>query len=189
MNELTDSEKWDMINIQITKDYPKMVADANRITSYNKVQFEDLLPFCITELLTKKPLDYLYQLIVLDKKLPNYMGKSMSLNIRSSTSPYWIKYRREGYNSRGGYLADTKDEFNKKNFDEIRLDTEFEAGECALKALEALDFYHNTLLTEHFMNNMTFVAIRKKYGISIAHIRKDIAAGVKLIQQKCNQLI
>lgn len=187
MNELTDNEKWDMISIQITKDYPKIEADAKRITSYNFIQFQDLLPFCISELLTKKPLNYLYKLIVLDKKLPNYMGRSLSLNIRSSTSPFWLKYRREGYNSRGIYLSDTQNEFSKNKFDQIEIEFEITNEECALKALESLDFYHKALLDDYYMKGMTFTAMHLKYGITLAHLKRDVTKGIKLIKEKCSQ--
>lgn len=193
MNDLTTSEKWDYINIQVTKDYPKMAADAKRITSYNSEQFEDLLPFCIAELLTKKSIDYLYKLIVLDKALPNFMGKSMSLNLRSSTSPFWSKYRREGYNSRGIYLKETDKAYIQGEFEEItEWDTPAEhidSFECMMAALNKLDFYHSALLNDYFIKEMTFKAMNEKYGISLAHLRKDIDHGIKLIQQHCNHFL
>ena len=108
--ELTQEDKTREINETIKRVYPKMIADYNRITTYNRKQYEDLLPFCLAELITKKSIDYQYQLICVDKKLANYIGRSMSLNIRSNTSPFWQHYRRETYVSRGVYLTDNEKE-------------------------------------------------------------------------------
>ena len=69
MNNLTDDEKRALVDREITLAYPKMYKDFLRITGYNNEQWEDLLPFCISEFLTKKPIDYQYQVSVIDKKL------------------------------------------------------------------------------------------------------------------------
>ena len=58
---ITDEDKIREINIMVSKAYPKMLEDYQRISSYNKKQYEDLLPFCIAELLGKKSIDYQYQ--------------------------------------------------------------------------------------------------------------------------------
>ena len=186
MNELTDTEKWEYIKIQITKDYPKLVADAKRITSYNAEQFEDLLPFCITELLTKKPLTYLYKLIVLDKALPNYMGKSMSLNIRSSTSPFWSKYRKQMYNNRGVYLAETEDAYVNGQYDEIEI-SEDSNYECMMEQPNKMNFYNQAILTDYFIYEMTDQQLNKKYGISLNNLRKAVDEGLAIIRDACKQ--
>ena len=183
---LTDTEKWEHIKIQITKDYPKLVADAKRITSYNAQQFEDLLPFCIAELLTKKPLDYIYKLIVLDKALPNFLGKSMSINIRSSSSPFWSKYRKQMYHNRGVYLAETEDAYINGQYDEIEI-SEDENYNCMMAQLSKMNFYNQAILTDYFINEMTYQQLNKKYGISLNHLRKAVDEGLTIIREACKQ--
>jgi hypothetical protein len=190
--ELTEQEKKQAIDREITKCYPKMLADSLRITSYNHKQFEDLLPFVISEFITKKPIDYQYKVCCVDKKLLNYIGRSLSLNLRSSTSTFWNKYRKEAYNSRGTYIVEY-DEFGTYNWDEIvdpdkRIE-DMSPGECLFAAIDNLDFYFKALITEYYLNNLTLIEINEKYKIPINAIRKDLKQGVKLIQQHCTHWV
>jgi len=186
---LTDNEKQECINKEITRSYPKMYADSLRITSYNNVLFQDLFPCVLSEFLTKKPIDYQYKVCCVDKKLANYIGRSMSLNLRSSTSTYWNKYRKEAYNSRGTYIVEI-DEFGKHPLDFIpepdKRVEDMSPRECLYAAIDNLDFYFKTLISEYYINDLTLTEINEKYKIPINAIRKDLKQGVKLIQQHCS---
>jgi len=191
--DLTEEEMREMINIKITQVYPKLYKDFLRITSYNREQFEDLLPFCIAEFLSKKDITYQYKVAVIDNALPNYMGKSMSINLRSSSSPFWHQYRQEGYNSRGAYLAETNNKYIQGEFDEIQdmlsPATEVDPYECMMSAISKLDFYHQPLITDYYLKGMTYQQMNKKYGIALRHLKLAIDEGIKQIQQHCNQFI
>jgi hypothetical protein len=185
---LTEQEKKELVNRAITQAYPKMEKDLKRITSYNHELWEDLLQFCLSEFLTKKPLDYQYKVCVTDNKITNYMGRSMSLNLRSNSSPFWHQYRKNGYNSRGVYLVEYEN-FETYDWEEpIDLDMELKNMnplECVHWALEQVDFYHRALLDDYYLKDMTYKEIRNKYGIPLHHVRKDIEKGVSLLQEHC----
>ena len=190
---LTEDEMREMVNIKITQVYPKLYKDFRRITSYNHQQFEDLLLFCLHEFLTKKPVSYQYKVSVIDDALPNYMGKSMSLNLRSSSSPYWHQYRQEGYNSRGAYLAETGTKLVQGEYDEIQdmlsPATEVDPFECMLMAIQKLDFYHQPLLTDYYLKGMTYKQMNQKYGISLRHLKMAVEEAIKQVQQHCKHFI
>jgi len=186
-DELTDSEKRDMINHAITRHYPKMLKDERRITSYNYEQYSDLLSFCIEQFLTKKDLNYQYKVCVTDDAILNYMGRSMSLNLRSSSSPYWNQIRKQSYNYRGVYLAETDQAYIKGEFDEIEI-REDNNYECMLTQLEKLDFYHKPLVIDYYINGMTFVQMNKKYGISLSNLKIAINKGIEIIKNECKKL-
>ena len=192
-DELTDEEKRELINRGIEKHHTKLYQDYRRITSYNHERFEDLLPFCIHEFLTKKPLDYQFQVVVKDDTLPNYMGRAMSLNLRSSSSPFWHKYRQEGYNSRGAYLAEEEDRYLQGSYDEIpdllSPAEDVDPYECMLSAIKKLDFYHQPLLTDYYLNSMTYSQMNKKYGIPLNHLKKAVETAIKQIRQHCKHFI
>jgi len=193
IDELTEDEMRDMVNIKITQIYPKLYKDFRRITSYNYEQFEDLLLFCLHEFLTKKPISYQYKVAIIDNALLNYMGKSMSLNLKSSSSPFWHNYRQESYNSRGAYLAETENKYIQGEFDEIQdmlsPATEVDPYECMMAAISKLDFYHKPLITDYYLKSMTYKQMNEKYGISLPHLKIAINEGIKQIQQHCNQFI
>lgn len=189
---LTEQEKKTLIDRAITQAYPKMYKDFIRITSYNREHYEDLLLFCLSEFLTKKSIDYQYKVAVTDGKLANYMGRSMSMNLKSSTSPFWQNYRKSAYNSRGAYLVEYE-EYGQHDLPEIQ-DPDMELKdmnprECMMWALEQINFYHRALLEEYYLNDKTYKDIREKYGIPLQHIRKDLEAGVKLLQEHCKHFI
>ena len=191
--DLTEEEMRTKVNIAFEKAYPKIYKDFRRITSYNHEQFEDLLPFCIHEFLIKKPIHYQYKVAVIDNALPNYFGRSMSLNLRSSSSPYWHQYRREGYNSRGAYLAEYDPKNARIEYDEIQdmlsPVTEIDPFECMMHAISKLDFYHQPLLTDYYINEMTYKQMNQKYGISLRHLKDAVEEGIRQIQQHCKHFI
>ena len=188
MGNLTDEQKRNAINAAITKHWDKMCADEKRITSYNSELWSDLLSFCLTEFLDKKSIDYQYQVAVTNDKLKHYIGRSMSLNLRSKTSPYWSKIRRYTYNTRGTYLVDY-DEFDKhEHFQlsdpDLTLE-QFNPRECMMASLDKIDFYHRQLITDYYLNGMSYKDMHEKYGITLNSIRRDVKKGIALIQQHC----
>jgi hypothetical protein len=189
---LTEEEKKQEIDREVTRCYPKMYADSLRITGFGHKKFQDLLPFVISEFLTKKDINYQYKVCCIDKKLLNYIGRSMSLNLKSSTSTYWNKYRKEGYNSRGSYLVEY-DEFNTYEWDEVvdpdRRVEDMNPGECLHAAIDKLDFYFKPLIMDYYLHNLTLKDMNEKYGIPLNSLRKDIKKGVKLIQKHCSNWV
>jgi len=184
--ELTDEEKRDMINIAITKHYKKMLQDEKRITSYNYHLYSDLLSFCMEQFLSKKSLEYQYKVTVTDDAILNYMGRAMSLNLRSSTSPYWSHIRRDSYNFRGIYLAETDKAYINGDYDVIQ-EQEMDNHGCMLQALEQLDFYHRPLLTDYYLNGLNYSQLNKKYGISLKHLKTAIEEGLNIIKTECKK--
>jgi hypothetical protein len=186
IDELTEDEMRDMINREITLAYPKMLLDEKRITSYNYHLYSDLLSFVLAEFLGKKSIQYQFQVCCINKKVLNYIGKSMSLNLRSSSSPYWNQIRKQSYNYRGVYLAETDQAYITGQYDEITIaeDADFE---CMLIQLEKLDFYHKPLLVDYYIQGMTFIQLNKKYGISLRHLREAINKGLEIIRTECKK--
>ena len=186
VEELTDDEKRDMINIAIAKHYPKMLLDEKRITSYNYHLYSDLLSFCMEQFLCKKDINYKYKVCVTDDAILNYMGRSMSLNLRSSSSPYWSHIRRDSYNYRGIYLAETDKSYINGDYDEIvvKEDADYD---CMLTQLDKLDFFHKPLVTDYYLNGMTYAQLNKKYGISLKHLNQAINKGLEIIRTECRK--
>jgi hypothetical protein len=189
MNDLTDAEKRDMINHAITTHYPKMLKDERQITSYNYHIYSDLLSFCMEQFLTKKPLEYQFQICVTDDKILNYMGRSMSLNLRSNSSPYWNHIRKQSYNYRGVYLAETDKAYLKGEFDEIDRFDNPDEYECMMAALDKLDFYYKPLVTDYYIKGISFVKMNKKYGISLANLKKAVTEGIAIMRQHCKDFL
>jgi hypothetical protein len=186
VDELTDDEKRDMINVSITKHYPKMLKDEKRITSYNYHLYSDLLSFCMEQFLCKKPLDYIFKVCVTDDAILNFMGRSMSLNLRSSTSPYWSHIRRDSYNYRGLYLAETDKSYVNGDYDEIEIRQD-DNYDCMIIQLNKLNFYLKPLIVDYYIKGMTYDQLNKKYGIALRHLRLAIEEGINIIKTECKK--
>ena len=183
---LTEDEMRDMINREITLAYPKMCQDEKRITSYNYHLYSDLLSFVLAEFLGKKSIQYQFKVCCIDKKILNYVGRSMSLNLRSSTSPYWSHIRRDSYNYRGLYLAETDKSYVNGNYDEMEINEDDDYG-CMLIQLDKLDFYHKPLITDYYLKNMTYQQLHKKYGISLKDLKTAIDEALLIIKTECKK--
>ena len=165
-----------------------------QIAGTNYEQYgEDLLAWVLEDFLVNKSLEYQYKVACIDDKLPNYIGYSMAIAIKSSSSPFWFKYRKEGYNSRGIYLA----EDGSMEIDPLiemgeEIDVEFDSPEyikneldCVRYALTQIHWYDAHLLNDYFINNMTYASMHKKYGISLNSLKKDISKAIKEVQKIC----
>jgi hypothetical protein len=195
MNDLTEYEMRDAINFRIIQVYPKLLKDAKQVSGYNFSKYgDDLLAYTLEKFLCDKTTKYQYQVVVIDDKLPNYIGRAMSLHIRSHTSPFWHRYRKEAYNSRGVYEAEYGDTKNGKPLDNQLdyVDDEFDTPshfkdlhECMLWAINNIHFYYKQLMTDYYLNNLTYHQMHLKYNITLNSIKKDMIQGQKLIKELC----
>jgi len=192
--DLSEEQIKREINTYVKKHWDKMVADSKRVAGANyDVYGKDLLAFCLSELLTKKSLEYQYKLIVEDNRLPNYIGRAMALNIKSHTSPFYSQYRRYTLKQVGtlSLTPDIEDNFPYLyNYQEDLLTPKHlqTPEDCVMHALQHLDFYHQRLVTEYYLNGMSYLQMNKKYRISLNSLKKDIAKGIELIKEHCNKL-
>jgi len=195
---MTDSEKREQINAKVALWYQKMYRDSKQISGTNFEKYgNDLLAYCLEDFLCNKDIEYQYKVAVEDDKLVNYIGRSMSLQIKSSTSPFWFKYRKQGYNSRGIYLIeDGREEIDpliEIGVDEI--DDEFDSPayiknnlDCLRYALENIHWYDKILIEEYYIKGMTFRDLHVKYNISLNSLKKDINKALDKIRKICSQI-
>lgn len=186
---MTDEQKKIEINKAITRAYPKMVADANRICGYNADRWaDDLLSHCLTDFITKKKIDYQYKVAVKDNKLPNYMGLAMSQQVRSGTSTFYNTYRKFLYGTRGVYEAEYNQ--NAEYYDDpklMELPQESNPIDCIEWALEQLHPYERTLLRKKYYEGWTWNDIRDYYGLPTNSANRDVKKAYKKIKELCNQ--
>ena len=194
---MTEGEMRKEINAKVALWYPKMVKDSKQIAGANFDKYgEDLLAHCLEDFLVNKSIEYQYKVAIKDNKLPNYIGYSMSIAIKSSSSPFWFKYRKEGYNSRGIYLAEDgtceidplvelgeemDDEFDSPAYVKNELD-------CVRYALEQLHWYDAHLINDYFIKGLTYQTMHEKYNISLNSLKKDINKALDKIRKICSQI-
>ena len=194
---MSEEEMRKEINAKVTQWYAKMYKDSMQISGTNFEKYgEDLLAYCLEDFLCNKDLEYQYKISCIDEKLPNYMGRSMALQIKSSSSPFWFKYRKEGYNSRGIYLVeDGKEELDPLIEMGEEMDVEFDSPayvkndlDCVRYALEQLHWYDSHLINDYFIKGLTYQNMHVKYNISLNSLKKDINKALVKIKNICSQM-
>lgn len=193
---MTEEEMKKQINAKVTQWYAKMYKDSMQISGANFEKYgNDLLAYCLEDFLCNKDIEYQYKVAVQDNKLPNYIGYSMSLQIKSSSSPFWFRYRKEGYNSRGIYLAeDGSVEIDPSVEIGEEMDDEFDSPyyikndlDCVRYALEQLHWYDSHLINDYFIKGLTYQDMHVKYNISLNSLKKDINKALAKIKNICSQ--
>jgi hypothetical protein len=192
---MTEGKMKQLVEAKINQYYAKMVADSKRISGTNFDKYgEDLLAHCLEDFLINKPVKYQYKVAIEDNKLPNYIGFSMAMQIKSNTSPFWSKYRKDMYNNRGIYLAeDGSVEIDPSIEVGEEIDTDFDTPaylkndlDCVRFALNKIHWYNKTLVEQYFLNGMTYKDLNEKYNISMNSLKKDIDKGLKEIRKICS---
>ena len=178
------------VNKKIEEHWDKMVADSKQVAGYNYDKYgEDLLMFTLSEFLNKKPIEYQYKVAVTDNKLPNYIGRAMSLQIRSSTSMFWRYYRKGAYNSRGVYEAEHVE--NEDLYDSDYLmspDKEKSAYDCMMWVMKnELDWYEKVIIEEIYLNKTPKKVFREKYGLPNNSFNKDLKKTITKFRKLCSQ--
>ena len=189
---MTQEDKKKEINKKITEKYKRLVADSKRVAGYNYVNYgEDLLAHCLDEFMSKKTIDYQYQVAVVDNKLPNYIGRAMSMAIRSNTSTFWYKYRKEAYNSRGVYLAEHFE--NKTLYDadyNLAPDKEKSPEDCIQWVMDnELDWYESTIIDKIYLQKWTKKQFMSTYGLPLNSFNKDYKNTIKKFRQLCKHFM
>lgn len=194
---MSEEEMRKEINAKVALWYPKMVKDSKQIAGANFDKYgEDLLAHCLEDFLVNKSIDYQYKVAIKDNKLVNYIGYSMGIAIKSSSSPFWFKYRKEAYNSRGIYLVeDGREEIDPLIEMGEEMDVEFDSPayvkndlDCVRYALEQLHWYDSHLINDYFIKGLTYQDMHKKYNISLNSLKKDINKALVKIKNICSQM-
>ena len=194
---MSEEEMRKEINAKVALWYPKMVKDSKQISGANFEKYgEDLLAHCLEDFLVNKSIDYQYKVAIKDNKLVNYIGYSMGIAIKSSSSPFWFKYRKEAYNSRGIYLVeDGREEIDPLVEIGEEMDVEFDSPayvkndlDCVRYALEQLHWYYKVLIEDYFIKGLTYQDMHKKYNISLNSLKKDINKALVKIKNICSQI-
>ena len=128
-----------------------------------------------------------------DDKLRWYVLRGCSLQLRSSTSPFYRLHRREKMQSRENWVNNSNHEFQGsfsgkgilEKIDEPYIHDDL--WDCFQESMNNLDYYHKALLQKHFMEKWSIQRIHKHYQISKTHIVKDINYGLDYIREYCKE--
>lgn len=112
-----------------------------------------------------------------------YLLSSTGLTLRSNTSPFWRKIRRERMNAREQGLPGS----DSNIFDRGEVYEEYDESlyQCFKREMENLHWYQKRIMDEYWFQNMNLDEIREKYGISKRHLVKDLNQAIYDIREAC----
>jgi hypothetical protein len=115
-----------------------------------------------------------------DNKLENYILRACSMQLRSSTSPFYREARRFKMSARSG-VAEV-DDIEDEGITSVEGNPQYQ---CMVREMENMHWYYKKLLEEKWINGLTLQDMRIKYGITLASLRHDLNLAYDIIRTKC----
>ena len=162
----------------------KSIRDKVRAVCKHHDNFDDLLQDLAISLL-EKPKHYQMDLL-LKGKVQHWFVSSASIQFKSTTSPYYYKYRK--------FLDKTCEitDWNSPTTQENEIDRVEVVKELISKELNTYNVYVKTLTSEHLLGGKSYSQISREYKINRKYIADVITPAkeeiVKKVKAQCKQL-
>lgn len=138
---------------------------------------DDLLQYMVMWFLERS--DEQKEQMLRDGMIENYILRGASIQLKSSTSPFYSKIRKFKMSVREGEgLPDGEYENDSYENDPLY--------QCMMRELDNMHFYYKTLIEDKWMNGMTLNQMRDKYNITLSSLSKDLKIAYEIIRTKCN---
>ncbi len=183
---MTDKEKKKFVDDHITKIFPQLQINAQKVCGAGASKWQDDLLQLSLEFFLLKPLDVQYDSCI-NNKCEHFVTYIMNFQLKSSTSRMWHTHRkfigstRELFNGTYDYKQD--DMFPKPFEDEIS-----ELQMCIQKQMDKLDPFEKMLIKEKVEWGSSYVEISKKYNIPYGSLQGGLKRTLKKIKEQCKHL-
>lgn len=179
--DYTDDQKKAIVDKAISDLYDQLVINSKNVCTYNSELWADNLLADTLYRFLKRPIDAQWK-IFMDGKIERYLTSSMSLSLRSSTSPFYTIYRkpnskfRELFTDDGGYdygdvIKDSGEMIERKQLIE-------ELPEY----IDKLNFYYKHLIKMYYLEDYKVIEMSKILNINPQSITRDIKRGLKQLK-------
>ena len=174
----TEEEKKKILDKELTKIYPQLVINMDKVCGYNKHLWAADLLVVAVEYWLAKPLEQQWKTFE-DNKMENFITFIASVQVRSGGSRFYTQYRKPSIQSRE--LFD-----NYKYVADEDIEEEYALViECMKKQIDLLNPYEKMLIEEKIIQGRSYAYINQKYNIHNGHLLRDIKRIVKQIRTKC----
>lgn len=118
-------------------------------------------------------------------KLKWYLLTGAGVQLRSSTSSFYIKYRKLRMSAREDYSDSPMSNSNKGILTKVHEEYEDDLFECFMKEYDSLHWYLQSIMSKYWFENWSIAKIYEHYNISKTHLVKDINRAMNQIREKC----
>jgi len=179
---MTINQKKAEIDQWFKNNYNQLLINTKKVTTTRFNMFGiDLLTHIVQDFLSKSIED---QYIILDEgNLENYLTKNMSLQIKSSSSPFYYKYRKSTMAIRELLPIDYS-RYDNNDLNEEDKNLQHKLIDCIKQEIELLNPYERELINQKLANGEKYEDLWKKWKISKSHLVNDL----KIIKHniRCN---
>lgn len=177
---MTKNELDREINKWFNKNYKSLISQVkNNIAKDGMSMYaEELLSHVI--LWTLERSDEMKEQMLRDNKLENYILRTCSLQLRSSTSPFYREARRFKMSARSG--VSEIDDIEDEGITSLESNPQYN---CMMREIPKLHWYYQKLIEEKWMNGLTYQQMRIKYGITLSSLKDDFVIIYNILRQKC----
>lgn len=166
-----------MVNDWINKNYNVLVGNATRICR-DKNKAIDVVHHCVMDFI-QLPAPKQQQMLD-DGKIENWITKCVSLQYKSTSSPYHYQNRKVRM-SEDEYLEYKHDFGDVEEYDFQHDD----CMECLEREVKNLFWYTRTLIEKKFIEGMTYQQLHDYFGITKNSLHRDIKAGLRELEEIC----
>jgi len=138
---------------------------------------DDLLQYMVMWFLERS--DEQKEQMLKENMIANYILRGASIQLKSSTSPFYSKVRKFKMSVREGVgLPDGED-------DDIPYEND-PLYQCMMRELDEMHFYYRTLIQDKWFEGLTLNQMRDRYNITLSSLTKDLKIAYAIIKEKCN---
>lgn len=147
----------------------------------------DLCIHCFEEF--SKKTDAQKQQMLDDNKIINFLLFCASFQLRSSTSPFYAKYRKKSMDKIPLYDNTASGAYYNQH-DRVTIDDYYECMmECLGEDSEVIDWYEKKILSMKYLDKKTYIELVNEYGFSQASLKTHIQTAQNKIEKYCNNKI
>ena len=173
---MREEDKRKVIDQFFKENYDQLKINCDKTATYDNPLKDDLLAFVIQQFLDMG-IDRCYEIITEGKPV-HYITRSIALNLKSSTSNFYQRYRKPTLMIRelGEKRSDDTYELSDSLIDNDHLTRE---EKLVRGALAEMDVYHKTLFQKLYVDGWTQDEVGEHYGIPARELRNNVTAARK----------
>lgn len=177
---MTQKDKKKVVDDWITKNYKQLEINSKKLAQANNPLRPDLLAHTLEQFLTKD-LDIQYR-IVSEEKPEFYITRMMALNLKSSTSSFYTKYRKPAMAIREFHVNKKYEgqEYDYELDDVLEGDIFAEVNSKhviirkALKELKEYNVYFYDVIQKLYIGDWSHTDYSEHYGIPMHELRHNV---------------
>jgi len=183
---MTDKEKRNIVTDEIGRIHPQLQINEMKTCGAGYTKWGgDLLSMCI-DMFLEKDTNYIWK-VYKDGKLENFITYMMGFQLKSGSSRFYHRYRKEAEKSRE-LLPNYELRQQRVEFNHAFADEPTEIYSCMQSVIKDLNPYQKMIVNEMIIDGNNYKVTSEKYNINYYSLKKDYEQIKALIKNKCRHL-